>query len=38
MCDYDLDSKTKEELENAILEQKVMPSMRCLMTARDVRL
>ena len=37
MCDYDLDSKTKEELENAILEQKVMPSMRCLMTAGEVR-
>ena len=35
MCDYDLDSKTKEELENAILEQKVMPSMRCLMTAGE---
>ena len=35
MCDYDLDGKTKEELENAILEQKVMPSMRCLMTAGE---
>jgi ribonucleoside-diphosphate reductase alpha chain len=35
MCDYKLDSKTKEELENAILEQKVMPSMRCLMTAGE---
>ena len=35
MCDYDLDSKIKEELENAILEQKVMPSMRCLMTAGE---
>jgi ribonucleoside-triphosphate reductase len=35
MCDYDLDKKTKEELENAILEQKVMPSMRCLMTAGE---
>ena len=35
MCDYDLDSKTKEELESAILEQKVMPSMRCLMTAGE---
>mgnify|MGYP001424157177 CR=1 FL=1 len=35
MCDYDLDKKTKKELENAILEQKVMPSMRCLMTAGE---
>ncbi len=35
MCDYKLDSKTKEELESAILEQKVMPSMRCLMTAGE---
>ena len=35
MCEYKLDKKTKEELENAILEQKVMPSMRCLMTAGE---
>ena len=35
MCDYKLDKKTKEELESAILEQKVMPSMRCLMTAGE---
>jgi len=35
MCNYKLDSKTKEELESAILEQKVMPSMRCLMTAGE---
>ena len=35
MCDYDLDNKTRDELETAILEQKVMPSMRCLMTAGD---
>ncbi len=35
MCNYKLDSETKEELESAILEQKVMPSMRCLMTAGE---
>ena len=35
MCDYDLDNKTRDELETAILEQKVMPSMRCLMTAGE---
>jgi len=35
MCDYKLDSKTRDELETAILEQRVMPSMRCLMTAGD---
>ena len=35
MCDYKLDKKTKDELETAILEQKVMPSMRCLMTAGE---
>ena len=35
MCGFDLDKKTKEELEIAILEQKVMPSMRCLMTAGE---
>ena len=33
MCDYDLDTKTKNELEEAILDTRVMPSMRCLMTA-----
>jgi len=33
MCDYDLDAKTKNELEEAILDTRVMPSMRCLMTA-----
>ena len=31
----ELDDSKKEELENAILEQKVMPSMRCLMTAGE---
>ena len=35
MCEYKLDKKTRDELETAILEQKVMPSMRCLMTAGD---
>ena len=33
MCDYDLDTKTKNELEEAILDTRVLPSMRCLMTA-----
>ena len=33
MCDYDLDTKTKNELEEAILDTRVMPSLRCLMTA-----
>ena len=33
MCDYDLDTKTQNELEEAILDTRVMPSMRCLMTA-----
>ena len=33
MCDYDLDTKTKNELEEAILDTRVMPSMRGLMTA-----
>ena len=35
MCGYKLDSKTKSELEEAILETRVMPSMRCLMTAGE---
>ena len=35
MCGYKLDSKTKNELEEAILETRVMPSMRCLMTAGE---
>ena len=35
MCGYKLDSKIKNELEEAILETRVMPSMRCLMTAGD---
>ena len=33
MCNYDLDEKTRNELEEAILDIRVMPSMRCLMTA-----
>ena len=35
MCGYKLDLKTKNELEEAILETRVMPSMRCLMTAGE---
>ena len=35
MCEYDLDWTTRAELENAVLEQRVMPSMRCLMTAGE---
>ena len=35
MCNYKLDSKIKNELEEAILETRVMPSMRCLMTAGE---
>ena len=34
-CGYKIDKKTRDELEDAILEQKVMPSMRCLMTAGE---
>ena len=32
---YTLDAKTREELQNAVLSLKVMPSMRCLMTAGE---
>ena len=35
MCGYKLDSKVRNELEEAILETRVMPSMRCLMTAGE---
>ena len=35
MCDYDLGHGHRAELENAVLEQRVMPSMRCLMTAGE---
>ena len=34
-CDYKLPKKLREELEEAVLTQKVMPSMRCLMTAGE---
>ncbi|MBK55903.1 MAG: ribonucleoside-triphosphate reductase [Flavobacteriaceae bacterium] len=33
MCNYELDEKTRNEIEEAILDTRVMPSMRCLMTA-----
>ena len=32
-CNYKLPKKLREELEEAVLSQRVMPSMRCLMTA-----
>jgi len=32
-CDHDLSQDTIDELKNAILSLKIMPSMRCLMTA-----
>lgn len=32
-CDYTLTKKLRKELEEAVLTLKVMPSMRCLMTA-----
>ena len=32
-CGYDLENGERVELENAVKELKVMPSMRCLMTA-----
>ena len=35
MTSYKLDKKTKDELEEAVLSTKVMPSMRCLMTAGE---
>jgi len=34
-CDYKLPDKLRTELEEAVLTQKVMPSMRCLMTAGE---
>ena len=34
-CDYKLPKKLREELEEAVLTQRVMPSMRCLMTAGE---
>jgi len=35
MTGYEMDFKTRDELEVAVLSQRVMPSMRCLMTAGD---
>ena len=35
MCEYDLSDKTRNELEVSVLGQRVMPSMRCLMTAGE---
>lgn len=32
-CKYNLDSETRELLKSAIISLKIMPSMRCLMTA-----
>lgn len=34
-CDYKLGPKLRAELEEAVLSQRVMPSMRCLMTAGE---
>jgi len=34
-CNYKLDSKLREELEDAVIHLDVMPSMRCLMTAGE---
>ena len=34
-CEYRLPAKVRNELEEAVLTQKVMPSMRCLMTAGE---
>ena len=34
-CNYKLPKKLREELEDAVLSQRVMPSMRCLMTAGE---
>ena len=35
MCDFKVSDKIRNELEVAVLGQRVMPSMRCLMTAGD---
>tara|TARA_B100000085_G_scaffold42152_1_gene35224 strand:+ start:261 stop:2192 length:1932 start_codon:yes stop_codon:yes gene_type:complete len=35
MHNYSISKKMREELENAVLDLKVMPSMRCLMTAGE---
>ena len=34
-CDYDLKPELRKELESAVLRLRVMPSMRCLMTAGE---
>jgi len=34
-CGYKLPKKLRDELEDAVLSQRVMPSMRCLMTAGE---
>ena len=34
-CDYDFSDETRKELEKAVLNLEVMPSMRCLMTAGE---
>ena len=31
-CKYSLDKSLREELEDAVIHLKIMPSMRCLMT------
>jgi ribonucleoside-diphosphate reductase alpha chain len=35
MCDFKISDKVRDELEVAVLGQRVMPSMRCLMTAGE---
>ena len=35
VCSYKMPKKLREELEEAVLSQRVMPSMRCLMTAGE---
>ena len=35
MCDFKISDKIRNELEVAVLGQRVMPSMRCLMTAGE---
>ena len=35
MTGYDLDTKTRNQLEEAVLDLRIMPSMRCMMTAGE---
>ena len=35
MTGYEIDNELRNDLEIAVLEQRVMPSMRCLMTAGE---